>query len=240
MHLEAPSGASLVVRLACDALLYSHIGGGMVGMAAGTVALLTRKGERLHRMAGTVFTGAMLIMAGVGAGVAPFLPSEQIPNTTAGVFTFYLVLTGWMTVRRPEGRVGLFERVAVLIPLAGACVMLWLMTRPEITGIQHTATIVISSIAGLCILGDVHLILRKGLVGRPRIARHVWRMCVALAIAAFSFFAGQQQLLPKMVRGTILVSLPGLAALLFMAFWLLRVWLSKAFRSQPLQTQVAA
>jgi hypothetical protein len=240
MILQAPPDAPLAVRLALDALLYSHIGGGMIGMASGTVALLVRKGERVHRAAGTVFTFAMLVMAGVGAGVAPFLPTEQIPNTTAGVFTFYLVLTGWMTVRRPEGRIGLFERLAVLIPLAGVGVMLWLMTRPEITGIQHTATIVISSVAGLCILGDLHLIARRGLVGRPRIARHVWRMCVALTIAAFSFFTGQQKFLPEAVRGTIFVSLPGLAALLFMIFWLLRVWLSKGFRSDPLQTQVAA
>ncbi|MBS0295379.1 MAG: DUF2306 domain-containing protein [Proteobacteria bacterium] len=240
MHLEAPPGAPLVVQLACDALLYSHIGGGMIGMSAGAVALLTRKGERVHRIAGSVFTAAMLVMAGVGAGVAPFLPAEQIPNTTAGVFTFYLVLTGWMTVRRAEGRIGLFERLAILIPVAGAGIGLYLSTRPEITGIQHMATYVIAGIATLSALGDVHLLLRKGLLGRPRIARHVWRMCVALTIAAFSFFVGQQGYLPKAVRGTFLLNLPGFAALLFMTFWLLRVWLSKAFRSQPLQPRIAA
>lgn len=240
MHLEAPSDAPLAVRLALDALLYSHIGGGMVGMAAGTVTLLARKGERLHRAAGSVFTAAMLVMAGVGGAVAPFMPSEQIPNTAAGAFVFYLVLSGWMTVRRPEGRIGLFERFAILIPISGAIVMFYMSTRPEIRGIEHMGTYVIATLGALCALGDLHQLWRGGLIGRPRIARHVWRMCVALAGAAFSFFAGQQKFLPEEVRGTFWLNLPGLAALLFMVFWLLRVWLSKAFRSQPVRTPLAA
>jgi uncharacterized membrane protein len=240
MILQLPADASPALRLGADVLLYSHISGGMIGMASGAVALLTRKGERVHRAAGTVFFVAMLVMAGVGACVSPFLPSEQIGNTTAGVFTFYLVLTGWATVRRGEGRIGTFERTAIAIPIAGVGMGLYMSTLPEITGTQHVATYVIAGIAALCALGDTHLILKRGLVGRPRIARHVWRMGVALAMAALSFFAGQQKYLPEFVRGTMYVLVPGLTALALMAFWLLRVWLTKAFRSQPLQTQVAA
>jgi uncharacterized membrane protein len=40
-----------------------HIGGGAVGLVAGTVAVSARKGGRLHRKAGTLFVLSMVVMA---------------------------------------------------------------------------------------------------------------------------------------------------------------------------------
>ncbi len=234
MILEAPADAPIYLRYAAKALLVSHIGGGAVGMIAGTVALLAPKGELLHRFAGNVFFVAMLIMAGVGAGVAPFLPAEQLPNTTAGVFTFYMVLTGWLTVKRPEGTVKRLDGAIMIIPLGGAVIGAYITTLSQYTGIQHMAGYVIATIATLCVAGDLHLLLRRGLVGRARISRHVWRMCTGLLIAVMSFFTGQQKYLPEIVRGTFWLNVPGLIVITLMVFWLLRVWITRAFRAQPL------
>ena len=41
----------------------------------------------------------------------------QFPNIGGGALAFYLVLSAYMTVKRREGRIGLFERVSFLIPL---------------------------------------------------------------------------------------------------------------------------
>ena len=41
------------------------------------------------------------------------------------------------------------------------------------------------------IVGDVHVIRFGARQGRPRLARHLWRMCWALWIATSSFFLGQ-------------------------------------------------
>src|SRR5262245_28141961 len=108
--LQAPPGSPLWMTVGADLLLLAHITGGGTALVAGAVALVAPKGEPLHRMSGTVFFLAMLMMAGVGATVAPFLTDGQRTNTVAGVMTFYLVLTAWTTVRRESG----VDRFAIL------------------------------------------------------------------------------------------------------------------------------
>ena len=122
MILPVSPDAPLLVRDGAAAILYLHIGGAFVGIASGAAAMALRKGQSLHRSAGLVFVVAMLTMSGIGAAVAPFLPRQQIPNTFAGVFTFYLVVTGWATVRRAPGKIGRFEVGVFLVALAAVLI----------------------------------------------------------------------------------------------------------------------
>ena len=95
MILQLSADAPVILRAAAVAALVLHVSGGAMGIAAGWTAILAAKGQRLHRVAGTVFFVAMLMMTGVAAIVAPMLPQAQWTNTTAAIFTFYLVaLTG--------------------------------------------------------------------------------------------------------------------------------------------------
>ena len=55
--------------------------------------------------------------------------------------------------------------------------------------------------------------------GPPQIARHVTRMCLALFIAAGSFFLGQQDEFPRELRGQPVFTLLALAPLLVLAYW---------------------
>jgi hypothetical protein len=48
-------------------------------------------------------------------------------------------------------------------------------------------------------------------------------MCAALAIAALSFFIGQQRVMPSFMQGSPLLAIPPLATLATMLFWLLRL-----------------
>jgi hypothetical protein len=75
------------------------------------------------------------------------------------------------------------------------------------------------------------MILRGGISGAQRIARHLWRMCFALFFAAAFFFLGQQQVLPKVIRGSPFLVVLALAPLILMIFWLFRVRFSKRFKS---------
>src|SRR5215472_7571943 len=101
-HLAVDPNAPFLIRAGAEALLYGHIGGGSVGIASGFVAAVAKKGGWWHRKAGSVFFAAMLVMAGVGAVVAPFLNDPV--SSIAGLLTVYLVLTGWRTARqRPVG-----------------------------------------------------------------------------------------------------------------------------------------
>lgn len=224
MILRAPADAPWILHLGATLLLYMHIVGGSLGMIAGTVAILARKGARVHRAAGNVFFVSMLFMAGVGAVVSPFLDSAQWTNTTAGAFTFYLVVTAWLTVRRPENRVGRIEvgafLVAAGIALMGLALALMYAGTPRMEGFTTVyGFAVVAALAAAC---DLKMILKRGIAGPARITRHLWRMCVALLIALGSFFFGQADELPAFMQGSPLLGAPVLAVLLLSVFWLIR------------------
>jgi hypothetical protein len=80
-------------------------------------------------------------------------------------------------------------------------------------------------------LGDLRVILR-GISGRRRIARHLWRMCFGWFIATGSFFLGQQQVFPAAIRKTGLLIVPAVLPLILLVFWLVRVRFTNAYRSR--------
>jgi hypothetical protein len=227
MILQVSPDAPAIVRVAAASLLYLHIGGAAVGLVSGAAAMVARKGGRLHRWAGNVFFVGMLTMAGVGGAVAPFLPAEQVPNTIAGVFTFYLVATAWATVRRKPGETGRFEIGAFLAILSVAVAgfsLAWLNAHSAhpYQGPQAYALLVFAGVGTIAAVSDLNMILRGGLSGASRLARHLWRMSVALLVAAGSF-AGQPKAIPDFLKGSPLLFLPMLAVLIAMIYYLIRV-----------------
>ena len=236
--LELPPGSSQAALAAAEAVLILHIAGGTVGLVSGAAALMFRKGERMHRTAGSVFFVAMLIMSGIGACVSPFLADGQRPNTVAGIMTFYLVATAWAAIRRKEGSVGRFELgglfVALGVAAAGVIFALEARNSPTgtIDGSPPQAFYVFMVIGTFAAASDLKVILRGGISGAPRIARHLWRMCTALFIAAGSLFLGQPQVFPEFVRGSPILFAPVLAPLALMIFWLTRVRLTNWFRRE--------
>lgn len=225
--LVAPAGAPAVLHFAAAALLFLHIAGGSVAMVAGAVALIARKGDPVHRAAGTVFFVSMLFMAGVAAGVSPFLPEIVPTNIVAAIFTLYLVATAWATVRRPEGVVGRFEVGAglfALVMVGGGLVF------GRVTG--DPTLYAFAAVAALAAVADFTMLRRGGLSGVPRIARHLWRMCAALFVATGSFFFGQADEIPVALRGPY-ISVLALAPLGLMVFWLIRVRIGRAFKTAP-------
>jgi hypothetical protein len=86
------------------------------------------------------------------------------------------------------------------------------------------------AVALLATLGDVRMLRAGRLQGPRRIARHLWRMCFGLFIAAGSFFLGPPQRLPAPLRGSALRPIPVLLVLAAMVFWLARVRLAQRWR----------
>jgi uncharacterized membrane protein len=225
----SPSSSDLV-KAAATAALVIHIGGGLVGLASGVTALAAHKGGPLHRVAGNVFFIAMLTMASVAAIVAPFMPTVFTrSNTVGGVFTVYLVATAWVTVRRAANTVKRFEAGAIAVALAAAAGGIWF------AWLGAQSAVMMSALAILAAALDLRVILRGGLSGTARIARHVWRMCVALFVATGSFFIGQPQVFPAFLRGSPLLILLGVAPLGALLFWMIRIRLPARLRPAPAQ-----
>jgi hypothetical protein len=231
MSLYVSPESSWLVRSAAEAVLIAHVSGGGLGLLSGATALLVPKGQRLHRIAGNVFFVSMLVASALGACVSPFLPQPAWGNVAMGLFVFYLVATSWVTIRRKEGSVGSFEIGAFFVALSVAAfgVMLGLLGTRSATsspgGFFFFATIV-----ALAAAGDLRMILRGGVLGAQRIARHLWRMCFALLIGAISLFLGQPQLFPASVHKSGVLFVPEVAVLGALIFWLIRVRFTNGFK----------
>jgi hypothetical protein len=223
-------------------LLWIHIAGGTVGLISGAAALSLRKGSRLHAKAGTLFFGSMLTLAGTGAFIAAFKP-ERI-TAVIGILTCYLVATAWTAARRRDGTTGRFELFALAVALACAAALLMFGFQALPTGrldsLPPHPAFAFAGIAALAAALDVNYIRTGAAAGRQRIARHLWRMCTALLIAAFSFFLGQQKVMPLGWRGSPLLFVPPFAVMAAMLFWICRVRFARAFRRPAAAFSAAA
>ena len=221
--------------MAYSTLLILHICGAIVGLLSGTAALIFRKGWRWHRTAGNVFFVSTLIMSSTGAGIAAFI-KPNMGNVFGGVVTFYLVATGWLTVLRQEGETGLTEFGLLLLALAagGGGLLYGWEAAHSTTGLKEgypPAPYLVFGLLSLWSAGfDIRMLLRRGVSGAPRIARHLWRMCVAFLIAAFSFFLGKQQHFPAAIRGSQILNMPMVVILVVMIYWLIRVRVTTAYK----------
>jgi hypothetical protein len=212
-----------------------HIGGGGVALVAGIVAVAAAKGGPLHRAAGNVFFVAMLVMAGFAAWLAVAMP-DQLVNVFISAFTTYLVATAWLAVRRKPGAIGLPERVAfvvgllLLAPFAILSFQLAIGMAPlfrsavPFEGPVLIAIWVFTTVLAIAALGDLRLVLAGGISGTPRIARHLWRMCLGLALASGSAFTnGFARFLPGPYHVPPAFFLPQFLPLGLLVFWMIRV-----------------
>lgn len=85
---------------------------------------------------------------------------------------------------------------------------------------------VFAVVALIAAAGDLSMVIGQGLAGARRIARHLWRMCLALWIGVVSLFLGQPQVFPEPLRHQSgLRAIPVFLVLVVMAYWLGRVLL---------------
>lgn len=218
-----------MLRTEITPVLIAHIAGGAIAIIAALTALMARKGSPLHRAAGSVFTLAML----TGASSAAFLGYTAEPrdngDVVAGTLTIYLVLTAWVAAKRGDGARGWFEIAAFLVAASGSAASYLDTSAALARGTAFMGGVpgfIFAGVAGFAALLDLSAILRGGLKGRQRIARHLWRMLLAFFIAAGSFFPGQIHLFPdyiRDVRPVILLFLPAFTIIALIFFWLARV-----------------
>ncbi|HVS31741.1 MAG TPA: DUF2306 domain-containing protein [Thermoanaerobaculia bacterium] len=204
-------------------LLQIHIVAGVLAMILGAVALVARKGARVHRRSGQLFVCSMLTMGITASFLGP------IAN---GLMPAYFVVTALTTVRP----VAAWTRwvnvsallVAVVLALGSMAKGLTAFGTPgrTLNGVPFFMLFFIGTVMAIAAAGDIRVMWSGPRRGVPRLARHLWRMCFALFIAAGSFFSIQARvakLLPEPFTTPAMRVLP--IALIFMAmfYWLWRV-----------------
>jgi hypothetical protein len=211
-------------------------------MILGAVALSVKKGGILHRRSGLLFVGAMIVM-GLTASTMAFRKSPTDPNVFGGMMAVYFVVTALTTVH-PASRWTQYINVAALavaVVLAVVDILLGVKTfnspHRMLNGVPFPVPFFLAIIMTLTAAGDVR-VLRFGVpAGRPRLARHLWRMCFALFIAAGSFFsirARVAKILPEPFTTAPMRALPILLLFGAMFYWLWRV---RARRTLPVLIQ---
>lgn len=227
-------------------ILAIHIGGGILGLTSGTAAMSFCKGSPRHVLAGKIFVFSMLTMA-LGAICLATL-KHQPGNVGGGIFTFYLILTAWLTARRAEGQISTFDWLAVLIPLL-LCIVTYISGVEKLRsplapsdGVPAGMSFFMGSVMMLAAAGDLRMLIRRGMLGVRRIPRHLWRMCFGWFIATGSFFLGpnnrplrllssmglRQRLFRELFRQEVLLFLTVLP-LLMLIFWIVRLRFTRAY-----------
>jgi hypothetical protein len=222
-------------------VLLVHIVAGTLASVTGFVALFSRKGAWLHRRAGGIYVGAMMLLAVSTAVLGAIIGKPG--NIFAGAFTFYLVLSSWLAVRRPPATFGWVERIGALIPLvmAAVCIIdaVRVLTLPggppaDLPPGDRPPVLLILGFISLLAAGlDVRVMLKGGLSGAARIARHLWRMCLAMFIATGSFGAQVPVMLKRIDAPSpplLVIFGPALLVLVLLAFWMIRVRIGPRFR----------
>jgi hypothetical protein len=227
-------------------ILIVHICAGTLGLLSGTAAMTFRKGSHRHVLAGRVFVASMLTMGVFAVYLA--ITRHQPNNIGGGILTVYLIGTAWLTARRRDGETSRFDWVVFLIPLALG-ILTWIngvnVVRSGASsqdGVPVGMTFFMGSVMLLAAAGDVRMLVRGGVFGAKRIARHLWRMCFGLFIAAGSFFLGPSnrplrllsavrlgQHLPPALFSTSLYLILTILPLILLIFWLVRVRFRNAY-----------
>lgn len=219
--------------------IFFHASLGALGIAAGAVALVARKGEQVHRRVGMVFFVAMMLAA--SSAVILAIGADKLTSAIAGLLTIYFIGTSWLTVKRGDRHTGMLDFVALLYAAIGSAAAFYLAYDSVQRGtalLGGAPFYIFSAVAALCALLDLSVMLRRGLTGKQRIARHLWRMCLGFFIAVASFFPGQLQFFPDYIQNVepvILLFVPAFTVVGIMLFWLVRVLFTNWWREAPVE-----
>ena len=216
-------------------ILILHVGSGSVGLLSGAVALSFRKGSRPHAVAGNVFFISMLAASSAGAYLA--IRNVEMDNIFGGILTFYLVATAWRTARRRGEQTDILDWIgfAVALAITAAAAIFGIEAAFSPTGMKYGSPaggfVLPGVVALIAAIGDGRLLLRRGILGRHRVARHLWRMCFALFVASASIFLARPQLFPAFLTKSHILFLLGIMPLVMLVFWLGRVRFATAFKN---------
>lgn len=211
-----------------DPVLGLHVASASVAIGAGFVALYTTKGASLHRRAGIVFVVTMIMM-GVTAGIVSIMhDAKPLSMVPAGLLIACLVTSAFTAVRPPTPAMRRLDRAVFAIGAANVTftfvrALLAVANGGSLEGTSAGSLVFFGGIGLVAVRKDLRVVREGPPTGVARIRRHVWRMGLALWIAAMSFFIGQADEFPAWLRIWPLLALPGVAIALTMVWWLRRL-----------------
>src|SRR5262249_51277853 len=162
-------------------LLSIHIAAGGLAIVLGAVALSVKKGGTTHRRSGLLFVYSMLIL-GTTAALLGFRKSPTDGNVFGGIMTVYFVVTALAAVRpvsswsrTSHGGAMTVAAGLGLLDIAGG-IEGFQSPGGTRNGVPFLMSFFIAAVMFLAALGDLRVVRSSMPSGRPRLARHLWRM----------------------------------------------------------------
>lgn len=176
-------------------VLVVHVAAGSVALFTAAVSIVTAKGQKSHRKAGTAYVFAMIVVCLTAWIVATARPNPFL--FLVANFSGALTFIGWRLATNRTGAVARIDRVAAAFAAATGILMImfggWMILGGSQLGIASIVFGVISVQSGVQSLGDI---VSGGLRGRIRMARHLQRMLGATIATTTAVLV--QQVVPRL------------------------------------------
>lgn len=183
-------------------LLTIHIAAGTVGLLSGTFILIRPKGDQQHKLVGKVFAVGMLI-ASIVALIISLMHSNYF-LFIVGVFTIYLVGTGWRYLQLKQLNKEQTPKIIDWLLLIGMAIfaVLFVIFGACLFGKSNNFGIVLFSfgmISSLMVLSDLKTFQGKIKYKNYWLLLHLQRMIGAYIASFTAFLVVNNQYLPPIL-----------------------------------------
>src|SRR5262249_29471200 len=173
-----------------------------------------------------------MLTMGISGSVLAVRQSLTNATVLCGIMPGYFVTTALTPVRPVSASTRRLDAVALAAALGLALTEIALgvkalgSPRGAINGVPFFMLFLLAAITAMAAAGDVRVMWSGALRGGARLARHLWRMCFALFIAAGSVFSIPPRVapvLPEPFTTGAMRALPVVLIFVAMFYWLWRV-----------------
>jgi hypothetical protein len=188
-----------------------HFAVGSLAVLAGFTAFLSPKGGTLHRAAGKLFFGCMLLLCASGLWMS--LSRSILFTVCLTGLAFHATLTGWAAASHSvmARRIEMFSIMVVFANGLGAAAGGYIAAQQPtgmLDDLPSSAFYVLAMVSLIMLFFDLrHAGIDEKLRHR-RIARHAGRMGFSMLIATTIFFFGNNHVLPDVLRSAPILAIP--------------------------------
>ena len=184
-------------------VLYSHIAAGFVALVAGLIAMIARKGRRLHRNAGKTYFWSMAWVAGTAFVLAPVY--HNVFLFLIAVLAFYSALTGYRALARKNPFTTpptMWDWAAAsVLAAAGAGMLVLAITRSTLVVASFLPMLVVFGAISLFLsLSEMRSLYRPPVLKGAWLLKHIGNMIGAYIATMTAFSATNFSFLPLAVR----------------------------------------
>jgi uncharacterized membrane protein len=203
-----------IEKLAEILIYYIHAPLGGIALLAGGIAMIVKKGNRIHKKSGKLFFYAMLTSA-IASFIISVLPNHESPFLfSIGLFSSYFLISGLRSLnfKLKEFSLRIDKIIAYLIMIIGSCMILY----PIILYSKLNIILSVFGVVGLVFgIRDLRLFKDLNRLKKNWLKLHLGKMSGGYIAAVTAFFV-VNQILPGIWNWFV----PGILGSVYITYWM--------------------